>query len=227
MPAFILPPPLLAVDVNTVVGAIVFLVWVVSWLAKAIGRNNPPGPPVANRPRPAARPAEGKLQKEIDIFIQQMGGKKSPPRPTAPAARAPASKPPAQPQPAQRRPPRPPIDSKSASLPKPPTRERPGREIATRQAPGSGLLGTGMQQQLKQFGDKVTQEVTPHLEHRVEQHVEQHLGKIGPSTAVANPTAVSDHRTIEFLKNPANLRQAMVVNIVLSPPPALRHRRAT
>ncbi len=75
MPVF--PPlaPILA-DGDAIIGAIIFLITVVGWVANLVSNKNQKGPPVANRPRPPQRPRDEKLQQEINIFIEDAGGQK-------------------------------------------------------------------------------------------------------------------------------------------------------
>src|SRR5438309_11605891 len=93
--------PVFAADADTVIATIVALITIVGWIINLVSNKNQKGPPVANRPRPAARPRDERLQDEINIFIQDAGGQRSRPaasRPTASAgsaARPAASRPPA------------------------------------------------------------------------------------------------------------------------------------
>src|SRR5262245_32610537 len=150
--------PLLA-DVEKILGAVVVIFWIVGWLIKLVATQNQKNPPVANRPRPPARPRDERLQEEIDIFIQEVSPQRTPPRRPAPQSARPAP-PPARPTPPTAR--RKPIVATPAppAPPKPPRRVRPGEEIATRAAPVTQDLGTGVKQHLTQYmADKVSQEV--------------------------------------------------------------------
>ena len=70
----LLPPPVFA-DAGAVVGLLVLIFTVVGWLVNlANSQNNPPAPP-QNRPRPP-RPREDRVQNEIDIFLQEVRGEK-------------------------------------------------------------------------------------------------------------------------------------------------------
>lgn len=105
---------------------------------------------------------------------------------------------------------------------------RPGESIAGRPAPLTESLGAGVKQSLSQhMSDRVSQEVQQRLASRVEEKVSADLGTTMTSgasmRAPALPAAVSTtlraDRFAELLRNPANVRQAIVLNLILSPPP--------
>ena len=64
--------PVLA-DHDAVIAVIVALITVVGWIANLISNKNQKTPPAANRPRPPARPRDERLQKEINIFMEETG----------------------------------------------------------------------------------------------------------------------------------------------------------
>src|SRR5262245_48899981 len=109
--------PLLA-DGEGITAVITILIVVIGWIANLVSNKNQKGPPVANRPRPPARPRDERLQQEISIFIEDAGGQKSRKPPARPAAQAPKPK-----------------RSAAPLSSKPVRRPRPGEELATRQAP--------------------------------------------------------------------------------------------
>ncbi|HMC10178.1 MAG TPA: hypothetical protein VKH44_02765 [Pirellulaceae bacterium] len=222
MPGF--PPlvPVLAAD-DMIVGGIIFLLTVVGWVANLISSKNQKGPPVANRPRPPVRPRDDKLQQEINIFVEDVGAQRrkgAAPRQAVPAGRAAAGQPAGRGQPAVR---------KTAAA-KPPRKQRPGETLASRPAPVTETLGAGVKQSLSQhMVDRVSQEVQQRLAPRVDERVAADLGPTMSSgasmRAPALPAAVSAtvraDRFGELLRNPANVRQAIVLNLILSAPPAL------
>ena len=224
MPALLPLAPLFAADADAIIAAIVALITIVGWIANLVSNKNQKGPPVANRPRPPVRPRDDRLQQEINIFIEESGPKRQRPaerRPVVPASRPVAggqrtssqgkSRPPA-----------------AAPSKKPTRRPRPGDEIATRQAPVSEALGAGVKQHLgQQMNERVAQETQQRLTSRVEQKVEQDLGPPVPAgmsprmpSAPPAPTADRALRFAEMLRNPANVQQAIVMNLILSPPAA-------
>jgi hypothetical protein len=105
---------------------------------------------------------------------------------------------------------------------------RPGEEIASRQAPVAQNLGTGVKQSLSQYmTERVAQDVQQRLAPRVEDQVAVDLGSSAasgsgrpplttPPQAVESPRA---QRFAEMLRSPAGVQQAIVLNLILSPPP--------
>jgi hypothetical protein len=169
--------------------------------------------------REPARPRDDRLQQEINVFIEDVGGQRprqSPPRPAVPASRQ-AGGTARSPQPAKPRPAAAPAARQTAP------RSRPGAEMATRHAPVTESLGTGVKQHLSQhMSDRVTQQVQQRLAPRVEEKVSQDLGVAvntgpTPSSPSALP-AVRAERFAEMLRNRAGIQQAIVMNLILSPP---------
>src|SRR5437879_11478336 len=76
MPVFAAPNPVLA-DADTVIATVVAVITIVGWIINLVSNKNQKGPPVANRPRPPARPRDERLQEEISIFIEDAGGQRS------------------------------------------------------------------------------------------------------------------------------------------------------
>src|SRR5262249_32694153 len=106
---------------------------------------------------------------------------------------------------------------------RPARRPRPGDEIATRHAPVSESLGAGVKQHLsQQMTERVAQEAQQRLQSRVEQKVEQDLGPAAKPAATPAPPADRSARFASLLRNPASLQQAIVVNLILSPPASMR-----
>jgi hypothetical protein len=90
-------------------------------------------------------------------------------------------------------------------------------------------LGAGVKQSLSQhMADRVSLEVQQRLAPRVEEKVAVDLGptmtsgasmRAPPLPAAVSATVRAD-RFAELLRNPASVRQAIVLNLILSPPPA-------
>ncbi len=217
MPVAIPLHPILA-DAEGIGAAIVILITIIGWIANLVSNKNQKGPPVANRPRPPARPRDDRLQQEINVFIEDVGGQRlrqTATRPAVPASRQ-AGGTPRNPPPAKSRPAPPPT--------RPPARRpRPGEGIATRHAPVTESLGTGVKQHLSQhMTERVTQEVQQRLAPRVEEKVAQDLGTsmttvLSPSTTTALPVARAE-RFAEMLRSRSGMQQAIVMNLILSPP---------
>ncbi|HLJ11794.1 MAG TPA: hypothetical protein VKU82_11425 [Planctomycetaceae bacterium] len=213
--------PVLA-DNDAIIGGIVALITIVGWLINLFSNKNQKGPPVANRPRPPVRPRDERLQQEISIFIEDLSGQRGKggaPRPAAGVGKPAIGTPPAA---AKRR-------STAAAPGKSARRPRPGEDIAARHAPTSETLGTAVKQHLTQhMTERVSQDMQQRLAPRVEEKIAQDLGPAvtaGPSarqTPAPSGAAAPGRadRFGELLRNPASLRQAIVLNLILSPPAA-------
>src|SRR5258708_5799082 len=222
--------PILA-DLEGVGAVILAVITVIGWIASLVSNKNQKGPPVANRPRPPVRPRDDRLQQEINIFLEETGGKRTKPPPTRPvsapargtpaAARTPGAGTPA----AKGRPP-------AAPARKPARKPRPGQEIATRTAPVSDTLGTGVKQHLSQnMNERVSQEAQQRLAQRTEEKIELDLGApvnagasgraMPAAPATGGQPALQSARLAELLRNRTSVQQAIAVNLILSRPPGL------
>ena len=218
----LLPSPVLAVDISWVIFAVFIVIGILNAIFKAVGGKQQR--PAAGGPgRQPPRPRNVRLQKEIDAFLQQVRGKvdaddvpieivPQQERRAQQAARRPQSK----------KPPRRP------ARPKPKSVERhaaPGAGAATREPPGSKRLGE--QVRTHHLDRDVEEHVEEYLDHRVEESVKGHLGTSDEgrrAAAVQLPRAAPGrtHRLVSLLRDPAGVRQAIVLNEILSPPLARR-----
>lgn len=210
--------------IKLVFGLVVFIGWILNLVA-----NKNKAAQQANRPRPV-RPRDGKLQKEIDQFLEESkpGQPKSKPQPSRPSA--PPRKTPA-PTAGQNR-------GKEKEKPKkqpaaqqesPSRRRPPGVEVADRPAPVSKDLGAGVRTHVAEHlqAGKIEHEVAEDLKNRVGESVTQHLGTFSAATRTATTSSVASpaaQHIAELLRNPASVRQAILINTLLSPPPGLRSR---
>lgn len=78
---FPLPPPVLADGVGSLIGIVFVVLMILSWIMQLIGGSNRQqqrpanrGPQRAPRQQPR-RPRDEKLQKEIDVFLNEVGGR--------------------------------------------------------------------------------------------------------------------------------------------------------
>ncbi len=220
--------PVLAVKEDAIVAVIVFVITVIGWIMKLAGSKTQKGPPVANRPRPPVRPRDDKLQQEISIFMEDNAGRRNKGTPSRPS--------PAATRPQQQNSPQGKRRSAGTAAPVSRKKGRPGEEIASRQAPVAQNLGTGVKQSLSQhMTDRVAQETQQRLAPRVEEQVGLDLGNsvtsgsARPSLATPPRAAESPRaeRFAELLRSPAGVQQAIVLNLILSPPPGRTgsHRR--
>ncbi len=194
MPMF-LPQPVFA-DAGAVVGLLVLIFTIVGWLVNlANSQNNPPAPP-QNRPRPP-RPRQDRVQNEIDIFLQEVRGE----RPADDDVVLEALPP----EPRRR--------------PAPPPPNVPVREPAAPRTPHRGRLG-----HMESHLDETLS--SHHLESRMHEprspretpHQVGEMAALQPrGTAKKTPLAI-----IQLLRDQQGVRQAMLVNEILSKPKSLR-----
>ncbi|MBI3866702.1 MAG: hypothetical protein HY290_32880 [Planctomycetia bacterium] len=209
--------PVLAGKEDAIAAVVVFVITVVSWIAKLSSNRAQKGPPVASRPRPPARPRDDKLQKEISIFVDETASRRgrgaAPARPAASQQQSSAQ--------AKRKP-------QGVAAQQAKKKIRPGEQMASRQSPVSETLGTGVKQHLSQhMNERVTQEVQQRMAPRVEEQVAADLGATvtgGSARPAVAPlsrsgTAPRAERFAELLRSPAGVQQAIVLNLILSPPP--------
>lgn len=225
--------PLVAFDADSLIGLAFVIFWVLAWVFKLATGQAQKGPPVPNRPRPPARPRDEKLQEEIDIFIQEVGPKKGTRRAPPTPARTGIPTQPSGPAARTKQPTQLPAAGKKPA----PRRARPGEEIATRHMPDTETdMGSGVKRHLAQhMAERVTQEAAAYLKPQLDQSVAEHLGQGSPPTpqqatvaveATTRETVRTGGRFGELLRNPAHIRQAMVVSLILAPPPGLAARPA-
>lgn len=213
-----LPGPVLAVDFGWVIFIVFIVIGILNTLLKAAGGKQQP--PAAPRP---PRPGQGRLQNEIDAFLKQVRGKEAPDdvpieivpeqeRRPRPAGRRQQSKKPPQ------RPPRP---KPQQSEP----HDAPGSEIAARQSPGSRQLGE--QVRSHHLEANVGEHVNQYMDDRVDEGVADHLGAFSEgrrTAAVQLPRAAAGrtHKLVSLLRDPVGVRQAIVLNEILSRPKGRR-----
>jgi hypothetical protein len=232
-------PVLAKIDAEAIITIVVafigFVSWVVNQLNSAKGKN-PPAKPVVQR-RPAARRDE-KVFEEISIFLEQTEK-----RPAGQQSRK--GKPVGQPRPAAGRqapvgklksgtgPPRPParpiaISEDEARQ----THRPPGGEIARRKLSGAENLGSQVRQHVSEMQkSRVEAYVAQDMKNRIASDVKADLGEFSagatvPATDQTPPSlrSISPQRLAEFLRQPGNMRQAIVLNLILTPPPGLRRK---
>lgn len=232
----LIAPPLFAAQ--DYVGLIFVILALAGWIYNLVSGQNPARPPVVQKPRQPPRPRDDRLQDEIDIFIKEVSPGRSQPSPQRP----PASRKP----PAPKRPPAPADASAGRNKPRtpakplvaqatPPAQKRPspGSEIANRSAPGSRDLGNAIRQQVagQLPPRKIEREVAEDLKDRIAPVVTEHLGKFiaspppGP-TAGSQTSLVEAARIAELMKHPETIKQAILINAILSPPRSLALARA-
>lgn len=219
-------------------GFIGFIVWIINLLAKAVPKAPQEAPPAA--PAGSRKASAGGLQKEIDIFLRQVSpkgaGQSAPERQTPRQATTQSDRiPPTQSArraagagPARKETP-PPRSRHSKSEPVPAAQKNRGREN----------LGADVGQHVSRHLDShpLSERVEDDLRSRVQQSVDAHLGAStgtqGRSPIAASMSSESEETEAQtalvnarefrrLLRQPAQIRQAILLNEILSRPLALR-----
>lgn len=232
------PQPILALDVGTVFGVIFLVIAFLGWLINLLSNQNRPPPPVprGGQGRPP-RPRDDKLAGEIELFLREVAGQKEqkgrqpeqkpedvPIEVVAeakPRARRPVPRPP---RPAQRAA-RPEIIEPPPSPPQQPARRRSG--ISERHAIDTSEVGADITRHLTGYMEqgRLDRQVDVDLPHAVNQGVREHLGLFGadPFSEEAESNSSTAASTVAaLLRNPAGVRQAILINEVLLPPKSRR-----
>lgn len=192
-----LTPLFAADDFGVIVTLIVMAVSAIGWVFNMMSGKNQPGPPPMSKPR-----RERPKPEEVSIFLDDTSksnrsGQKSRKKPAPPA------------------PPRPVVA---------PVAKRPGSEIATRHLQTSDL-GSGVTTHVSEaIGRRVEQNVQDHMQRRVDQSVSAHLGQFSAAPPVVKERGGAADEIVDMLKNPASIRQVMILNTLLSPPPGFRRK---
>lgn len=214
--------PLLADGIGTLISVVFLVIAFLSWIINLInGQNQAPkarGP--QNRPQRAGG-GQDRLQNEIEVFLQEVQGRKRPqdkPRAAAPPV----------PEQVRERPPR------RARPKRPAPQARRTQPAARRQAKPETR-----QPDRKSVQEKVAKELEPlaaglderHLKSQIDGSVAEHLkhleSNLTPSLEVL-PEVVAEQasagRIGELLRDPTGVRQAILLNEILSRPVGLRSK---
>jgi hypothetical protein len=145
-----------------------------------------------NQPPQPPRPKPRRAEPRDDIFLRDD-------EPRRPNQKPSKKKPQQQPRPAEAR-----------------SARRPGGEIANRHIQTSDL-GAGVRSHVTEIQtQKVAQSVQEHMQSRVGQSVSEHLGAF---TAATTPQLTKQaNQIVQTLRNPASVRQVMIVNMILERP---------
>jgi hypothetical protein len=227
---------LLAMDVDDAIGLIFVLIAFISWVVNAISGKSVKRPPAAARPRPPVRPNPDPLHQEINIFIQDLLPDKpaaSPPRGKTGKnqGRPAADNSPRRSKPRRTAPAGAPAKPAAPRVSPPATRSmRPGGQVANRPLPGSGTLGAGIRTQIESDAreHRIQQQVGRDLSDRINAGVAEHLGTFTASSAAESanrPVSTTVQSVATLLRTPATVRQAILIQTILSAPPGLRGAR--
>ncbi len=219
-------PMLAAIEPKSIMAALFVLFAIGSWLWNVInGQPNQGGAVRRVPPQMGRRPAEQDLQAEINRFLKQALGQKEPaevdlevleeaaevkPSPRT-KARRPASTPKSQP-------------NKLADLS--PSRDRPGGKIARRKGPGSTDLGSNVREHAAEhMQDRLVKQTEQHFAHGVSEKVQRDLGPFtagiaaaGAGSAEKKSEVTTPKQVIAMLRSPATVKQAVILNMILSRP---------
>ena len=225
--------PMLA-DAGQVLSVLFVIIAFVSWLWNVLNGNKGNVPPAAvGRPQaqPGGKRVEKDLQAEINRFLKNVMGQQADddgdvlevieederkPRPLPKPKRA-AEAP-------QRLATLRTSDEEDSTNQGP----HPGGRIAQRKGPGSSNLGSGVRQHLAEhMQDRLTKQAQEHLGHGVADKVQHDLGRFtggeqqrsvqAPTIVAAQPSATAAGVT-QMMKDPAGLKQAFVLNLILNRP---------
>lgn len=219
-------PVLAAIEPKSIMALLFVLFAIGSWLWNVVnGQQNPGGAVRRAPPQPGRRPAEQDLQAEINRFLKQTLGQKEPavdelevleedavqssPRPKSNKLRRPSSTPKLQ---ADR------VADASQS------RDRPGGKLARRKGPGSNDLGSNVREHLAEhMQNRLVKQTEQHFAHGVSEKVQRDLGPFmagiaaaGVGSADKKPKANTAKEVIAMLRAPATVKQAVILNLILS-----------
>ncbi len=204
----------------------------VSWLWSVINGNKGNVPPVAAgrvQPQPGGKRVEKDLQAEINRFLKNVMGQ---PADDEVLEVIEDDEPKPRPRPKPKRAAEAPqrlvrlrtTDEEDSTNQGPP----PGGRIAQRKGPGSSNLGSGVRQHLAEhMQDRLAKQAQEHLGHGVADKVQHDLGRFTGAeqqrslqaativTAEPNATAIG---VAQMMKDPAGLKQAFVLNLILNRP---------
>jgi hypothetical protein len=211
---------------------IVAVITLIGWLMSFVNQKNAPPPPVRNPriPNPAGR-RDDRLSNEIDIFLQEVSGRKRQDEPVEIELvpedeireRSSRRKQAEQSQ-------RPGNRKLQSSLPNK-SEKHLGSKIAERHLTGPDQLGQGLQDHLAESmqAGRIKKHVAAHLDHDVNRSVEQHLGRFGGADLAVPTTtrkeSAAARKVVKLLRDPDGVRQAILINEVLSRPVGMRKNK--
>ncbi len=202
---FPMPEPILAITPGQVIGLIIFTISVLSWFVNLVKGNQP-----NQAPRPKNRPRDP-VQSELEKFLQEVVGNKEQPERKRPA-----------PQPKQSRAP----NDKKGGKGKP-QQQRPARAETVTQRPGERAAASHLQ--TSALGQGVRSHLHEHMEpNRIGAAVQQDIDlavrkDLGPDAASDALTRAGNiHPLAQALRDPQGVRQAILLNEILSRPKSLR-----
>jgi len=238
------PSPLLAIDVGGIIGLIVFLVTIFSWISQALGGGKNAKVPPRQRMGNPARPIPEQLQEGIELFKKMVADqqrlRQNPPAQNTPPAAEGFKKNNPPPIPSQRPKDRStseqqPIKAsqrKKQSRKSNSSREQPfsGGSVGQRHLPVEADLRQHVTSDAQKYlnQNSVADQVRSDFQNSVNDEVTSHLGKDGTRKNItpgqAPLTDNSAQALRRLLKNRHTISQAILINEILQRPVGLRKK---
>lgn len=201
--------PVLAIDFGQIVGLIVLIISVISWIINVVQGNNPDGTPKKKK-----QPAE-KTQTDLEKFLQEViagkaetGKKKPSPPPPVPGT---------QQRPSGEKKARKNQQKQTAAAATETTSKRQGERVADTHLKTS-TLGSGVRSHLQSYMEP--NRVDTAVKHDIGSHVKQDIGS--DSSADRGQRKVTVHPLALALRDSNGVRQAILLNEILAKPKSLR-----
>lgn len=206
---FPMPEPILAITPGQVIGLIIFTVSVLSWFVNIVQGNQQNQPP-----RPKNRPRDP-VQNELEKFLQEVVGNKGQPEKKRPAT----------PPVPQQKQPRAANDKKGGKAKS--QQQRPAKSETASQRPGERAAASHLQ--TSAMGQGGRSHLHDHMEpNRIGAAVQQDIDSAvrkdlgSDATSDALYRAGNIHPLAKALRDPQGVRQAILLNEILSRPKSLR-----
>jgi hypothetical protein len=195
------------VDIGQIFGILILVISVLSWIVNLVQGNTPDGRPRPQKPKP--KPQGG--PSEIEALLQELSNKpKAPPsKPQQEKSQSTATRPPVE----RARPKQPAGRQKAMNQTAPPA-ARSSLRVGDAKLPAADL-GAGVRSH--QLGNRVEAAV----EREINTAVKKDLGS--QSLAVPSLPERPVHPLVKSLRDPNNIRQAIVLNEIFQRPKSLRH----
>jgi hypothetical protein len=216
-----LPQPLFAA-VGDWIGFIVMALAVLGWLGNLIG-NQKQQPPAPRAPQPPPRPRDKRIQNEIDVFLQEVTGKKKPPEEV-----------PIEIVPEQQRRPRPPVRpaaneprraaARPAAAQRAPAEARPASASgapAAQRGRGARDLGSGVASHVQTYMAEHPGELA---QHRLQPTLGKGLLDESDAEAAEKAGSAVAQQIAAMIREPGGAQKAILINEILSRPKSLRGR---
>jgi hypothetical protein len=222
------PNPVFAIGMDNLLTVVLVVIMILGWLINFVNSQQKP-PAAGGRPRPP-RPRDTRLSDEIDNFLQEVtgSGRKKPKE--TPLELVFDEEPQRRSPPRVRKRPDQAGRTRQRQTPQPKRTQPDSSTVERRPARDSNRLESSIPaHQVDSMENRIAHQVEDYLSHDVNESVAKHLGSFSGGDA-ARSTATSSgrasparaRRIVGLLRDPVGIRQAIVINEVLSRPKALR-----